>query len=63
MASYFSKGILIEYDLIPKQPETATPEILGGNLYQELFNESADFRFQIYRGMSSVIRKFNKEFK
>ncbi len=62
-ASYFSKGIIVEYDLFPSPPEECqNSRIQKGYLYNELFNISAAYRFQIIQGMCLSLCKFGLEF-
>lgn len=62
-SSYFSKGIIVEYDLFPSPPEECqNPRIQKGYLYNELFNISAPYRLQILQGMCLALCKFGLEF-
>lgn len=62
-ASYFSKGIIVEYDLFPSPPtECKNSRIQKGYLYNEFFNISAAYRKQILKGMCCALCKFGLEF-
>jgi len=61
-ASYFSKGIIVEYDLYPPAPDSENTDIQKGYLYTELFNISSQYRFQILNGMCRVLCKYGLEF-
>lgn len=60
--SYFSKGIIIEYGMKPKPPSGGDPKILKGLTVTELFNRSADYRYEILDRMMKIICKYGLEF-
>ena len=60
--SYFSKGIIIEYEMKPKPPLAGDPKILKGLLIIEEFNRSSEYRFQILDIMMKIICKYGLEF-
>lgn len=60
--SYFSKGIIIEYDLKPKAPLDGDKKILKGLTVTEQFNEDAEYRYQITDKMCRILCKYGLEF-
>ena len=62
-ASYFSKGIIIEYDLKPPIPDCDNKVIQQGYLYAEYFNICPQYRKQILDGMCRVLCKYGLEFR
>lgn len=60
--SYFSKGIIIEYDLKPKPPLPGEQKILKGLTVTEQFNEDASYRYQIADKICRILCKYGLEF-
>lgn len=60
--SYFSSGIVLEYDLTPLRPDCSNSKIQKGYLAEEFFLISADYRYQILDGMCRVLYKYGREF-
>jgi len=62
-ASYFSKGIIVEYEMKPESILSESRTIMLGYLYNELFNTSAEYRYQLLDGMCRTLIKYGFEFK
>lgn len=60
--SYFSKGIIMEFDLRPKPTEGETSVILKGMTITEQFNEDHQYRYQILDRMCRCLCKYGLEF-
>lgn len=60
--SFFSKGIIIEYDLKPKPHPDVQSNILKGLTITEQFNEDAEYRYQIADKICRILCKYGLEF-
>lgn len=60
--SYFSAGILTEFDMIPQPPEGEESRILKGLTPREQFNEDCQYRYNILDRMCRCLCKYGLEF-
>ena len=61
--SYFSSGIIIEFDMIPQPPKGEESKILKGLTPQEAFNEDCQYRYNIADRMCRCLCKYGLEFE
>jgi hypothetical protein len=60
--SYFSKGVIIEYDLFLYVPPNDCPNVLAGESPQKVFNEHCNYRYILTDYMCRVLCKYGLEF-
>ena len=61
-ASFYSKGIIVEYELKPTVELSESKTIHLGYLYNEFFNICPQYRYQILEGMCLMLCKYGLEF-
>lgn len=61
--SYFSKGVILEYDLILEVPENDFPNVLAGESSQKVFNEHCNYRYILTDYMCRILCKYGLDFK
>ena len=60
--NYFTKGVILEYELFPEKKVVITSRLCIGKLTQEKFLESANYRYIIYDFMARVLCQYGINF-
>lgn len=61
--SPFSKGVIVEYDLILENPKTQFEAVFKGQSAQKCFNELTDYRYILTDYMCRCLSKYGLEFE